>query len=269
MVDKDVFIAAEDVERNMENFTLIDVRPYQKYVAGHIPRSIWIWFWDFTRHKEGKPSSFKSESELAKILGKYGISEKDHVVIVYDSGTIGVATYTLWLLEYMGQEKVQLLKGGIDEWIKENRPIEKGIYTPKPKEYNPRVRRGIRASLDEIVEIVNSSNRESKPLLLDVRTPQEYTGALKNTPRPGRIPGSVLTPPEIYIDALFGRIRDDMSRLLNEIRKRGAITYCTTGERASFAWFVLTKILKLDNIKLFPESFYEYSSRQDLPIEKD
>jgi thiosulfate/3-mercaptopyruvate sulfurtransferase len=125
------FIGPERLKSNIDEFVVIDIRPYQKYIAGHIPRSIWIWFWDFTRHKEGKPSSFKSEDEIARILGKYGISEKDRVVIVYDAMTIGLATYTLWLLEYMGQEKVQLLKGGIDEWIKRGYPIEKGIYNPQ------------------------------------------------------------------------------------------------------------------------------------------
>jgi 3-mercaptopyruvate sulfurtransferase SseA len=33
------------------------------------------------------------------------------------------------------------------------------------------------------------------------------------------------------------------------------------------AWLVLNKILGLENVKLYPESFYEYSSKKELEIE--
>lgn len=248
---------------------VIDIRPYSEYVKKHIPGSLWIHFWDFLKYDEGIPR-LKSHEEIAKILGVNGISEKDSIVIVYNNNLLQIATYTSWVLEYMGQKYVGLLEISFDEWERNNMPLEKGISKPISKTYTPHINHDIRASLNEIINIV--VNKIDGPLLLDVRTIEEYTGNIQITPRPGHIPKAIILQLQSLTNLTsLNKIIDNLNDtgIINEIRKKGAITYCSTGERASLAWFILRKILHLNNVKLYPESFMEYSSRKELPVETD
>ena len=245
----------------------IDIRPFSKYAKAHIPKALWLYFWDFTEHERGMPSKPKDPSEIARILGRNGLSREDRVVIAYDKMSIGIACYTYWYLDYMGQEKIYLLKGGMDEWISRGLPVEKGVIKPQPKEYRLALRSDIRSSLDEVVR---ASKGEEDAVLLDVRTYEEHIGSVQTTPRPGRIPGSVLADPVIFLETLHGNREalEKISRIVERAGGRGIITYCSSGERASVAWLVLRKMLGLKGVRLYPESFYEYSSRKDLFVER-
>lgn len=263
-----IFIPPDDVLRGVERgeLVVIDIRPFSKYARSHIPRAVWLYFWDFTEHEKGMPSKPKDPMEIARILGKNGISREDHVVIAYDKMSIGIASYTYWYLEYMGQERIYLLKGGMEEWEARGLPLEKGVVKPTPKEYKPIIRENIRSTIEEVVRIARG---EDRAIILDVRTYEEHVGAMQITPRPGRIPRSILAHPSIFLQAINGdrEALEKILKLVGEERSEKIVTYCTTGERASLAWLVLTKIAGLANVKLYPESFYEYSSKKDLEIE--
>lgn len=264
----EIFIPPNDVLRGVERgeLVVIDIRPFSKYSRSHIPRAIWLYFWDFTEHERGMPSKPKDPMEIARVLGKNGIAREDHVVISYDKMSIGLASYTYWYLEYMGQERIYLLKGGMEEWEARGLPLERGIVKPTPKEYRPAIRENIRSTIEEVVRIAKG---EDRALILDVRTYEEHVGAMQTTPRPGRIPRSILAHPSIFLQAINGdrEALEKILKLVGEKRDEKIVTYCTTGERASLAWLVLTKIAGLKNVKLYPESFYEYSSKKDLEIE--
>lgn len=263
----EIFIDIENVLRETErgSLTVLDIRPFSEYVRAHLPRSLWLYFWDLTEHEKGMPSKPKDLYEMAEILGRNGLAREDKVVIVYDKMRIGVACYTFWYLEYMGQEEIYLLKGRIEEWASRGLPLERGVVKPRQKKYKPMIRDSIRSSLDEIIKIVRG---EEKALLLDIRTYEEYIGSLRVTPRAGRIPGSIWVSPELFIQILNGD-KESLNKIINILdnTEKKIITYCATGERASIAWLVLSKLLKLKNVKLYPESFYEYSSRKELDIE--
>lgn len=267
MPSRDIFIDAEDALREIEKGSLVavDIRPFSKYVRAHIPRALWLYFWDFTEHEKGMPSKPKDPQEIAKVLGKNGLAREDRVVIAYDKMSIGIASYTYWYLEYMGQEEIYLLRGGIEEWEVRGLPLERGIIKPQQKEYKPRIRDSIKSTIDEVIRIVRG---EEEALLLDIRTYEEYIGSLQTTPRAGRIPRSLWIHPSLFIQTLSGD-KEALDRIANIVGRaeKKIITYCATGERASIAWLVLSKLLKLENVKLYPESFYEYSSKKELDIE--
>jgi len=268
MISPGIFISPEDVLRGIERreIIVIDIRPFSKYARSHIPSALWLYFWDFTEHEKGMPSKPKDPVEIARVLGKNGIAREDHVVIVYDKMSISLASYTYWYLEYMGQEKIYLLKGDMEEWVARELPLEKGVVKPIPKEYRPVIREDIRSTIEEIVRVARG---EDRGLILDVRTYEEYVGAMQTTPRPGRIPRSILAHPNIFLQVINGdeKALEKILKLEGVEKGEKIITYCSTGERASLAWLVLTKIAGLTNVKLYPESFYEYSSKKDLEIE--
>lgn len=262
-----IFINADEILEDLQKSSLVvlDIRPLSVYSKAHIPNAIWINVLDFFENKEETGLKPKNPLEIAKILGNHGLSREDHVVIAYDKMSIGMAPYVYWYLEYVGQEEIYLLKGGMEEWIQKKLPIEEDIVKISPKGYDPVIKTDMRASLEEVVRAV----REGEALLLDIRTYDEYVGNLQITPRPGRIPGSILVEPKVFIKAFEGDSKaiEEISRIAKKANGRKIITYCSTGERAALAWLVLKKILKIDNVKLYPESFYEYSSKNDLEIE--
>jgi len=240
------------------------VRPFFKYVRAHIPKALWLYLWDFTEHERGMPSKPKDPREIAEILGRNGLSREDKVVIAYDNMSIAIASYTYWYLEYMGQDEIYLLRGGMEEWGARGLPLERGVVKPKQKEYKPMIRDSIKSTIDEVTRIVR---KEDQALLLDIRTYEEHTGSLQTTPRAGRIPRSLWIHPDLFIQALNGD-REALEKIANIVGTvKKVVTYCATGERASIAWLVLSKLLKLENVKLYPESFYEYSSKTELEVE--
>jgi len=266
-LSNNIFLEAEDLLKELKKgkITVVDVRSFWKYAKGHIPKALWFYIIDLTQQEKGIPSKPKEVEELAKVLGKNGISREDRIVIAYDKISAAAATYLFWYLEYLGQEEVKLLKGGMEVWEFKGYPLEQGIVKAVQKEYKPNLRKEIRASLEDVLRVVE--NKE-EALLIDIRTLDEFLGKIKTTPKPGKIPGALLMDPELFLNALYGdeKALNEIVKILQSSNKR-VISYCSTGERASLAWFVLNKMLRYGNVKLYPESFYEYSIYEGNKIE--
>jgi thiosulfate/3-mercaptopyruvate sulfurtransferase len=249
---------------NGKDAQIIDVRPFSKYIISHIPKAIWFWLWDLVDNVKDvlKP---KRPEEIAKILGNNGI-RNDLPTIIYSSNqNFAIATYLAWYLKYVGIKEIKILIGGFEEYSKKDLPIEKRLHKPQPQDFHYTLDSSIRANLHDIINIVNGKQNE---ILIDVRTHEEFTGEFTITPKPGRIPKSINTPPELYIKTFENNnIDNNIIKILEHVKNRGCITYCATGERASLAWFIFKMIFSIKNVKLYPESFQEYSSIPNLPIE--
>jgi thiosulfate/3-mercaptopyruvate sulfurtransferase len=253
-----------DMMREGSAFAL-DVRRFDEYVRGHVPGSSWLYFWDLTLYERGLPSTPKPRDEVASVFGRAGVGDGDFIVIVYDRGSLPYATYTAWFLEYVGHHMYSLLKGGFEAWVSAGLPVERGVFKVKPKSFTVKGSPQVRATLDEVIEVVRGRVGH---ILLDIRSRAEYVGEIATTYKAGRIPGSTLLEPELFHKALEGSMEavESIRALLGNTGSKDIILYCTSGERASIAWFVLGRLLGIPRVKLFPEGFLEYS-RRDLPVD--
>ena len=69
--------------------------------------------------------SLKPVSEVAKILGNAGISERDSILVYGQCLPCGVnSAYVYWILKYLGHDNVKILDGGIDDWVAAKLPTE-------------------------------------------------------------------------------------------------------------------------------------------------
>ena len=117
--------------------------------------------------------------------------------------------------------------------------------------------------------------------LVDVRSPQEYTGEKLHMPdypqegamRGGHIPGARNIPwsRAANADGTF-KNADDL-RAIYETEQNldpaaDTITYCRIGERSSHSWFVLKYLLGYPSVVNYDGSWTEWGNLVNVPIEK-
>jgi thiosulfate/3-mercaptopyruvate sulfurtransferase len=122
------------------------------------------------------------------------------------------------------------------------------------------------------------STADARPVLIDVRTPQEYTGELLAEPgypaevaqRPGHIPGAANVP-WTWTTEYDGRLksRAELAALYESHgagAERPVVTYCRIGERSAHTWFVLHELLGHPDVRNYDGSWTEWGSMTGMPI---
>ena len=246
------------------------------YSKGHIPKAV-FWFWkDKLWHTSDR--EFASSYEIASYLGDIGMTARSKIVIYGDP--IQYGTYRLWVLTMAGLSNVSILDGGKTKWIAEGRSLSTLIPQYEPSDpIESRTDLSTRIGRDDVLKGL----RESKRILLDARSPEEYMGVRVSPPggfdhgaeRVGRIPGA---QPLFFRDLLN---EDDTfispEKILEKIRPLGikagvsndVVTYCRLSHRATLLWFALTHILNIPNVKVYDGSWTEWGSIVGFPVEKN
>jgi Rhodanese-related sulfurtransferase len=250
-----VLIKAEELYQEIKenkDIVIIDVRSFINYVSSHIPRSYWFYIWDLTRHKEGLPSSLKDTNELIKVLEKNGFDSEKETRIYCDKNTVTNASYLFFILEYLGFEKVKILEGGFEKWKEKGFPTEVGMLKPKEGKVGVKIRNEIKVDFD----YVNLALNDQRIVLIDTRTPEEYYGKVKSALKEGRIPKSINLDHRIFLTQ-YPYLFENLT-FQHELGNKEVILYCSAGDRATYVYFVLNKILGLSNVKVYLESFYDW-----------
>jgi thiosulfate/3-mercaptopyruvate sulfurtransferase len=241
------------------------------YETGHIPGAIKIdWF---TELNDTVTRDYVDGPGFAALMSAKGIRREDTVVIYGDKSNWWAA-YALWVFSLFGHPDVRLLDGGRAAWIAEGRPTTTEAPEPAATRYpvGERDDAPIRAFKEEVLAHLG------KPMV-DVRSPQEYTGERTHMPdypqegalRGGHIPGA-LSVPWARAAAEDGRFKDRAS--LEEIyqKEKGltpeddVIAYCRIGERSSHTWFVLTHLLGFERVRNYDGSWTEWGNAVRVPI---
>lgn len=243
------------------------------YETGHIPGAVKIdWH---TELNDEVARDFVDGEAFAAMAAAKGIS-RDSTVVIYGDKSNWWAAYALWVFTLFGHEDVRLLDGGRDKWSAEGRALTTETTAPAPAEY-PVVERNdapIRAFKDDVLA------HFGKPLI-DVRSPEEYTGQRTHMPaypeegalRGGHIPTAASIP---WARAAAGdgtyRNRPELEALyLDEAGLRegdDVVAYCRIGERSSHTWFALKYLLGFDTVRNYDGSWTEWGNAVRVPIAK-
>ena len=115
--------------------------------------------------------------------------------------------------------------------------------------------------------------------MVDVRSPQEFTGEILAPPglpetaqRGGHIPGAANIPwaSAVAEDGTF-KSADELSAIYGGkgiVPDKEIVTYCRIGERSSHTWFVLKYLLGYPDVRNYDGSWTEWGSMIGVPIEK-
>jgi thiosulfate/3-mercaptopyruvate sulfurtransferase len=238
------------------------------YMAGHLPGAVHCnWSTDLSAPTpaSGHPRwMLQGPEEFAKTMGRLGIGN-DTMVVGYDAEG-GHHAARLWLaLRRYGHDKMAVIEGGIQKWLAEGRPVEKGEATAKPARFVPHPREGVIATKEEVHAAVKTGD----PWLLDVRRDSEFTGEEKRAARGGHIPGAVNI---LWKDALHEdwtlKDADELEEMYANAgfgAETSAVTYCQAGVRAAFTHLVLTA-LGHDDVRTYDGSWEEWGNDPSLPI---
>ena len=244
------------------------------YDTGHIPGAVKIdWTADLNDHLV---RDYIDSAGFSKLLGEKGIS-KDTTVIFYGDKNNWWACYAFWIFQLFGHTKAKILNGGRKKWVDEGRPMTRDVPSFPKTDYKAPKRddKKIRAFRDQVLAHVKQSGA-----LVDVRSPQEYTGERLHMPdypnegalRGGHIPGAKSIPwaQAVKEDGTF-KSYDDLMALYKSkdiTSDKDVIAYCRIGERSSHTWFVLKYLLGFDRVRNYDGSWTEWGNSVGVPIEK-
>ena len=243
------------------------------YDQGHVPGSAgWNWTTDLcdTLVRDIVPAR-----KLEELLGKNGIDNKTAIVLYGDNNN-WFAAWAFWQLKVYGHDDVRIMDGGRKKWLSEGRDLstEKTSFTAATyKARAPDL--SLRAFLPEVQQAVAGK----KAALVDVRSPQEFSGEILAPPglpetcqRGGHIPGAKSIPwgKNCNEDGTFKSF-DELKALYAASGISGdepVIAYCRIGERSSLTWFAMKYLLGFQNVKNYDGSWTEWGNLVGAAVEK-
>jgi thiosulfate/3-mercaptopyruvate sulfurtransferase len=247
----------------------VDTSSYDK---GHIKNAIG-WNWQ-TQLQDRVTRNVVDPRTFAELCRRAGINNDD-TVILYGDNNNWFAAWALWQFKYHGHKDVRLMNGGRKKWELEKRELTTEIPRTMQSNYSiPPTDESIRAYRREIEDVLHSGRVN----LVDVRSPDEYTGKIIAPPgmtetaqRAGHIPGAKSIPwaKTANEDGTF-KSADELRKLYADAGvdfSKPTIAYCRIGERSSHTWFVLKYLLGVNNVKNYDGSWTEWGNLVGAPIE--
>jgi thiosulfate/3-mercaptopyruvate sulfurtransferase len=248
----------------------VDTRSYSE---GHVPGATgWNWT---TQLCDTLRRDILSRAQLEMLLGEAGI-EPSSTVVLYGDNNNWFAAWAFWQLAIYGHKDIRIMNGGRKKWLEEGRELSREIPRLPPTRY---VARDPDLSLRAWLTEVEAALEDGSANLIDVRSPQEFSGEILAPPglpetcqRGGHIPGAVNIPwgKACNDDGTF-RSRAELEELYRGLGIRPdqpVITYCRIGERSSHTWFVLRHLLDYPRVKNYDGSWTEWGNLVGMPVER-
>jgi thiosulfate/3-mercaptopyruvate sulfurtransferase len=246
------------------------------YPSGHIPGAVQVdWAADLN---DPLRRDYLNREGFEKLMSRIGAT-RDTTIVFYGDKNNWWATYAFWVFQLFGHTNAKVMDGGRLKWEKEGRPLTREVLSYPPTTYTAPERDDskIRIFRDEVLRKLGAGTK-----LVDVRSPQEYSGERTHMPeypqegvlRGGHIPGAKSVP-----WARAANPEDGTFKSAEELRaiyeqEQGlkptddVVAYCRIGERSSHTWFVLTYLLGYPNVRNYDGSWTEWGNSVNVPIER-
>ncbi len=245
------------------------------YAVEHIPGAQKLdWHIDLNDQIE---RDYVARAGFEQLLRARGVDNRTTVVLYGDKNNWW-ATYAFWVFRLFGFTNALILDGGRAKWLAENRPTTTDVPAFPPTQYLAPERND--ATIRAFFQDVRAHLEDRKPMI-DVRSPQEYTGEKLHMPdypqegtlRGGHIPGAHSVPwaRAAAADGTFKNAAELRAIYEGEAglsANDDVVTYCRIGERSSHTWFVLTTLLGYKSVRNYDGSWTEWGNSVRAPIRR-
>src|SRR5581483_4541708 len=172
---KDVLVSTEWLAGRLTDGGIVvaevDESP-ELYDEGHIPGAVKL-HWKDDLQDPLERDLIDGES-FEQLMSSRGIAN-DTTVVLYGDKNNWFAAFAYWYLKIYGHGDVRILDGGRQKWIDEGREYTSEVPSPAPASYTAQERdESIRTYRDDVLGGLS----QDAISLVDVRSPQEFTGAL-------------------------------------------------------------------------------------------
>jgi thiosulfate/3-mercaptopyruvate sulfurtransferase len=219
---------------------------------------------------EGGRHPLPQIENFARTLTYLGISKDKHIVIYDDKNGSNAAARFWWMLKSAGQEKVQVLNGGINQAKNNNFPLSSKIESVQTLSEPYKIDQW-NLPIIEINEVESVAQNPSY-LVVDVRDKERYEGIIEPIDLiAGHIPGSVNIPFTENLDynGLFlkpNELKNKYETIFGDISNENIIVHCGSGVTACHSLLALA-YAEMEIPKLYVGSWSEWS-RSNKQIEK-
>src|SRR5260221_11567207 len=171
----DVLVSTDWVSQHLNDGTIrvveVDVDT-AAYDQGHIPGAAgWNWT---TQLCDTLVRDIVPVNTLEDLLGSGGIENKTAIVLQGDNNN-WFAAWPFWQLKIYGHDDVRIMDGGRKKWVAEGRELTTAAPQIQKKTYKAKTAdMSLRAFLAEVQAAVAGK----KAALVDVRSPDEFTGKI-------------------------------------------------------------------------------------------
>ena len=252
----------------------VNYNPNSNYLIAHIPGAVLIdWGRDIS---DPLSKDILTKEACETLLQSIGVNNDTRLTLYSDFSNL-FATFAFWVFKYYGFQDVRLINGGRRKWLEEGLPVSTEIPSyPRGNFRASEPDKSIRVLMPYVREALGSQDK----ILVDVRSPEEYTGEVVAPPefpaehamRGGHIPGAINISWNKVVnrDGTF-KSADDLKKLFDSMSitpNKEVITYCSIVERSAHMWFALKYLLGYHNAKSYDGSWMEWGNVIGNPIEK-
>ena len=256
----------------------IDFQPSTDFMRGHIPGAVNSNFakdgWRAERASDKVPDMLGEPNKLAELIGKLGIDNDTHVVMVpqgANSTDMGVGTRIYWTFKVLGHDNVSLLDGGMVSYTKDKtNPLETGAAKITPKTFKVNLRKDMIATAEDV------KNAKGAGIVLVDNRPEDQFVGINRHPKAtasGTLEGAKNFPNSWMTVNGQGEFRKKPE--LEKLYKVAGVTtggeqinFCNTGHWASVGWFVSSELMGNKKAKMYDGSMTEWTITKAGPVEQ-
>lgn len=236
-----------------------------EYLSAHIPGARFFHIEELSDTSHPAPHMLPPADDFGRAMEALGVGRRDGIV-VYDNTPLRSAARAWFMLRHFGAEKVAILDGGLEKWLREKRPVESGEPAPRTARFDATERTGEVVDIDQVRSGLGTE-------LLDARSSARFHGN-EPDPRPGvaagHIPGSRNLPyAQLYHEDGTFRGREEIA---DAFANAGAdaqapfVASCGSGVTASSLIFA-AHLLGNRDTRLYDGSWSEWGADPSTPKE--
>ncbi len=245
--------------------SIVDTRQAEHFASGRIPGARHFDPY-FVNCDDTDPAPLASFTRMwGNMLGWRGVRPTDTIVF-YGAFTDMCAARGFWFAEYLGVKNVHVLDGGIKAWVDAGLPLERDSRPPSPAKFVPEPVTERVATYASILRAID----DPQSLILDNRSPAEFTGADRRATYGGAVPSAINCDWENLYDHATGLLKSP-AELRAIFEAHGATpdkkitVYCNTGFRSAHAYLAM-RLLGYPHVRNYVGSWQEWGNREGLPI---